>query len=263
MAGLLDVAKGKLKLEKATLTARGSAPGGVGGALGAIMDFVGVNGVGAGQIKCRFNPEKITISTGAEWSSTPHRDGEAPPPEFIGSKPRTLQMELLFDDWDTLLMSSDLSSGPSLSKGVTKDINKLLSWTVPDRNSADNPRPPIVTFQWGSQVYFEAYLSSVTINYTLFRKDGTPARATANCTFTEVPNDAKTRATNPSSGGVTGRRSHRVVAGDSLASIAQRYYRRPAYWRGLAAVNDIDDPFKLGPGTEVTIPPAEDVEALS
>ena len=54
-----------------------------------------------------------------------------------------------------------------------------------------------------------------------------------------------------------------MTAGDSLHSVAQREYGKPALWRGLAAANGIDDPLRVPVGTSVLIPPREDAENLS
>jgi nucleoid-associated protein YgaU len=114
-----------------------------------------------------------------------------------------------------------------------------------------------VRFCWGEKVHFTAYLKSVNAKYTLFRPDGTPMRASCTITLEEIPTDAAKQ--NPTSGGLAALRSHTVVAGDSLASIAYREYGAPAYWRALAEANGIDDPMRLRPGTRLLVPPAEEV----
>ena len=47
----------------------------------------------------------------------------------------------------------------------------------------------------------------------------------------------------------TARRTHRVVAGDSLPQLAWREYGDATAWRVIAEANDIDDPMVLAPGT--------------
>jgi len=68
-------------------------------------------------------------------------------------------------------------------------------------------------------------------------------------------------AQNPTSGGPAGRRSHLVVQGDSLASIAQRELGDPNLWRVLAEMNDIDDPLIVVPGTSILVPSRHDAKA--
>jgi nucleoid-associated protein YgaU len=206
-------------------------------------------------LECGFNPKQVTLSTGAEWKREPTRSaGSAPPAQFKGTKPRSLGMELFFDqNW------------PDYTGTVEDDIQKLLDWTCPTQQSrgSNQPNPPTLNFFWGTSSFgnFTAYLESVSVTFSLFDENGEPIRASANCTFAEVPDQAGRQ--NPSSGGTPGRRSHVLRAGDSLHSIAAREYGKPAFWRGLAAANNIDDPLRVPIGTTILVPPAEDVEAES
>jgi nucleoid-associated protein YgaU len=52
---------------------------------------------------------------------------------------------------------------------------------------------------------------------------------------------------------------HRVVAGDSLQSLAWREYGNAAAWRAIAEANGIDDPNRLSNGVELVLPAAEEV----
>src|SRR5918996_1530918 len=170
------------------------------------------------ELPCRFNPKEISISKSVTWtrpSTTSTSDGGPAAPEFKGTGPRTLTMELLFDDWE------------QTSPTVMDQIETLMTWTTPTPNSVSSgrPAPPILMLEWGIRTYFECYLKSVNVKYTMFRKDGTPSRATANCAFDE--------------------------------------YGKPSLWRGLAAFNGIDDPLRVGIGTRILVPPQGDIEELS
>jgi len=48
----------------------------------------------------------------------------------------------------------------------------------------------------------------------------------------------------------------RLAAGERLDQLAYRYYGNAAFWRLLAAFNEIDDPMHLGAGRLLRIPPA-------
>jgi len=214
-------------------------------------------------LTCRYNPTKLTVSTGASWRATPTPAGEkAPPRQFIGTDARTISMDLLFDDsW----MGLGSLVGGLLSGSVEDQVNKLLDWTNPTSTSitAKQPNPPTLTVFWGdhTKLAFSVYLQKVSAVYTEFNMTGAPSRATVSVTLTEVPMNPA--GTNPTSGTIPGRRTHLMTAGDSLHSIAQREYGKPALWRGLAAANGIDDPLRVPIGTSVLIPPREDAELLS
>ena len=65
------------------------------------------------------------------------------------------------------------------------------------------------------------------------------------CTLHEIP--SKTKGQNPTSGALTAQRVHRVVAGDSLQSLAWREYGDAAAWRAIAEANGIDNPGSCRP----------------
>lgn len=84
-----------------------------------------------------------------------------------------------------------------------------------------------------------------------------PIRATCRLSLHEIPNT--TQGQNPTSGALTAQRVHRVVAGDSLQSLAWREYGDAAAWRAIAEANGIDDPSRLSNGAELVLPSAEEV----
>jgi nucleoid-associated protein YgaU len=120
-----------------------------------------------------------------------------------------------------------------------------------------------VKFAWGQfqTVSFYSYVTQVNATYKLFATDGTPLRATCSMTLNEI--SAATPRQNPTSGALTAQRAHRLVAGDSLESLAFREYGDPAAWRAIAEANDIDDPVRLRIGRQILLPAAEDLETAS
>ena len=74
----------------------------------------------------------------------------------------TLTMELLFDDF------------ASAKGDVTPKITKL-----PWQNPKDKQPPPLIKFQWGNKQLenFTGVITQLTINYLVFRRDGTPIQA--------------------------------------------------------------------------------------
>jgi len=203
---------------------------------------------GVNRVTFKFNPKEYSIQKSAEWKRSNTKGAkQASVPEFTGSQPRSLSLELFFDATD------------SKTGDVSKQVEALFECLVPlpSTLSKQKPSPPFVRFCWGDKVHFTAYLKSVNAKYTLFRPDGTPIRATASVTLEEIPSDAGKQ--NPTSGGLASLRGHTVVAGDSLASIAYREYGAPAHWRALAEANGIDDPLRLRPGARLLVPSAEEV----
>jgi hypothetical protein len=198
-----------------------------------------------------FNPAELTLARRAQWkvTTTPiERDGSLP--EFMGGEPREMNVEIFLD-----------SSDEPTSNTVLKKVESLLDCCAVTYSSiaAKQPSPPWVVFQWGSfsTARFTAYVSSVDVSYTLFSTTGVPIRATCRLHLHEIP--SRTKGQNPTSGALTAQRVHRVVAGDSLQSLAWREYGNAAAWRSIAEANSIDDPTRLTTGTELVLPAAEEV----
>lgn len=231
-------AKGRPRMHKAQLTiydppAKGSA----GGRRGALP--------------FQFNPKEVTISKSAKWERKPAKGAsKAGPPEFTGSEPAKLTLEMFFD------------ATAAQDGSVVKAVEVLMACCVPTPESiaAKKPSPPLVVLHWGSTASFPAFITSVSVKLTLFNADGTPIRATCAVQLEEMPGD-EYRKQNPTSGSYDVRRVHRTVAGDSLASVAFAEYGDPASWRALARFNAIDDPLRVPAGTLLLLPSPEELAA--
>jgi len=207
-------------------------------------------------LTCEFNPSTVKMSKSATWSTPPARNAKTHPrPQFVGTGPQTLTVNLLFNAYDR--------DGSSSVMPVSVAVQKLLDWTQPTERSqaANNPAPPTLEFRWGALVTMTGFLKSVEVDYLLFDTDGTPLRATANVQLQALP--TPTPGTNPTSGGITGRRSAQTSEAESLASIAQREYGDAGLWRAIAIANDVDDPGRIPLGTRLLLPPRTQAVALA
>ncbi len=213
------------------------------------------NGIPIDRLEFAYNPTQVQTSKTASWRRPTTRGAEsATTPEFTGSEPQSVEMEVFFDAWNDLLGD------------VSGSVNKLLGWTRPTSMSRARrrPSPPVLMFQWGASralADFRGYLKSVTATYTMFRIDGSPIRATCRIKLEEIPSEAGPQ--NPTSGSPDSRRSRVLGDGDSLASVAFQEYGDAALWRGLAAFNDIDDPFRVATGTHLLIPSLPEARRLA
>jgi Contractile injection system tube protein len=208
------------------------------------------------ELACEFNPSSVKISKSASWHTPQARNAkDHPRPQFVGTGPQTMTLSLLFNAYSR--------DGGQSKYPVAMAAQLLLDWTQPSRRSREtqNPNPPTVEFQWGEQVTMTGFLRSVQIDYLLFDNDGTPLRATATVQMQSLPQP--TPGTNPTSGGITGRRSAQTSEGDSLSSIAHREYGDPNLWRAIAIANDIDDPGRVPLGTRLLLPPHTQAAALA
>ena len=211
---------------------------------------------GAGSLEFKFNPTEYSVSKGARWK-LPERnmkDKQGGKPEFLGSDPQTISLQIFFDDWEAAFGN------------VTKDVDQLFDWCAPSRSSvsSEKQQPAELLFIWGSNsqlVDRKFYLEKVSVKYTMFSRTGNPLRATADVVLKEIPNPAA--GTNPTSGSVHARKTHLISDGDTLQSIATHEYGNPNFWRGLALFNDIDDPLRLATGTRILLPSSDEAAASS
>lgn len=202
------------------------------------------------QVRFQFNPATLSLTKTTEWRRKPERmAGQAALPEFVGSGPRTLSVNVFLDATATH------------DNSVEDGVERLMSACVPTKVSIRKKKPasPWVRFEWGTarSVSFDGVLSSLSVDYSLFDVDGKPLRATCALSIEEAGTD--TPGQNPTSGSREARRTHRVVAGDSLPQLAWREYGDATAWRVIAEANDIDDPMVLIPGAELLVPGIEGV----
>jgi hypothetical protein len=196
-------------------------------------------------VKFQFNPNKLALSKSVEWRRKPARmAGQASLPEFVGSGPRSLSLDVFLD------------ATAEHDNSVEERVEKLMIACVPTKASLRKKKPasPWVRFEWGTakSVSFDGVLSSLSVDYSLFDVDGKPLRATCSLAIEEA--GTGTPGQNPTSGSREARRTHRVVAGDSLPQLAWREYGDATAWRVIAEANDIDDPMVLVPGMELLVP---------
>jgi hypothetical protein len=211
---------------------------------------------GAGSLEFKFNPSEYSVSKGARWK-LPERnmkDKQGGKPEFLGSDPQAISLQIFFDDWEAAFGN------------VTKDVDQLFDWCAPSATSisSEKPQPAELLFIWGSNTQLvdrKFYLEKVSVKYTMFSRTGNPLRATADIVLKEIPNPAA--PTNPTSGSIHARKTHVISDGDTLQSIANREYGNPNFWRGLAIFNDIDDPLRLATGARILLPGSDEAAEIS
>ncbi len=252
------------KLEKALLKeapASGSTLLGDIGAIGASLagDITGAGGMvptpwADRDLNFRFNPDKMTLAKTAKFKEQPRPTSQQaepktpPPPQYVGSTNRTLAFAVLLDEWD---------APPGMGRDVATMVAALQKLMDPqtDKPSSSVPLPPKMSFHWGSFV-FTGYITKADAVFTLFRQDGSPARAEVSVAMTEHIDTPG--AQNPTSGGPAGRRSRMLIEGDNLQILSYREYGASGYWRAVAEANGIDDPLAVQPGTMLLMPSHDD-----
>lgn len=206
---------------------------------GGKLDFDNAN-----PIVALFNPNRLVFNKSANWQKQGAAQRDNPELQFTNAEPRTLNLDLLFDTYDT----------PSANKeDVRTHTDKLFHLTTVEKHG-DKHRPPVCRLRWGSVgIFFQGVLESLEQQFTLFMEDGTPVRATLRCTFKEWrTNYDDLNHQKPESSDVAKIRI--VKRGETLSRIAAEEYLNPGLWRPIAIENGIDDPRSMTPGTVLLIP---------
>ena len=201
-------------------------------------------------VTCMFNPTDYTFTKTVGWAQTTERGANVPALEFTGGEPATVSLKLFFDTNDT---GEDVRA---------KYTNAL--WDLAMVNTAkldpktQKGRPPRCMFSWGSAWSFEAVVTSINTNFTLFKEDGTPTRATVDLSLKQAKDPGRFPAQNPTSGGIAGHKQRVVQQSETLDYIAAEEYGSSKYWREIAEANGIDDPMRSRAGMILTLPPVSE-----
>lgn len=201
------------------------------------------------ELKCQFNPTEFTLTRDIDYGSKTQSGTDDPQVSYSGAKPSSLSMSLFFDAFE--------------AKGdVRKYLDDLWSFTQVMGGSTkaadDKSRPPKLLMTWGV-LKFTVVITKLSVKFTLFHPDGTPARATADTEF-QVYGDkigveqSVTTGQNPTSRGRAGLRGREIMPHDTLAQIAYQEFGDASKWRLLADLNGIDDPLRLPVGEWLEIP---------
>jgi hypothetical protein len=245
VAGLLLHGKAKLALAKPGGGAGGDSGGLLGSALNAVASAVGLGATDSDdEMTFMFNPTEYRISQSVHTnpSMSPGKPGGIV--EYLGTSQMTVSMQLFFDDF------------ASAKGDVTPKISKLLKWQMP-QDSGGKP-PPLVKFSWGNTqlTNFQGTITQLSINYTVFAKNGTPLQARVDLT---IEGDSPIeKGGNPTSHALDMRRVHTVIEGETIQSVAFAELGEPNYWRAIADANGIDDPLRVRPGEALVIPSVAD-----
>ena len=196
-------------------------------------------------ITALFNPDKLVLNKSVNWAEQDAAQCDVPGLHFINGKARTLNLDLIFDTYDT----------PAAEKeDVRKYTQKLFQLTTAEKHGGKH-RPPVCRLWWGEHgMFFQCVLEQLEQQFTLFMEDGTPVRARARCTFKEcqtVYEDLLNRQDRQSSDIA---KTRVVKRGDTVSDIAADEYSDSSLWRPIATENEIDDPLSLVPGTVLLIP---------
>ena len=132
-------------------------------------------------VETDYNPKDLTLSRSVPWGIKNHVGKDALDPEFTGSQPRSMDLELFFDSYE---------QGYPL-QGVITNLEAMATPT--DITSTDEtkrrPHYCLVTWGQGERAAFppmRCVIESVTTKITMFARDGAALRIVANVKVREA-----------------------------------------------------------------------------
>jgi hypothetical protein len=180
--------------------------------------------------------------------------------DYKGINPETLSFNFALDA--TGLIYKPPGTLPFLIN-VEEEIEKFKKIAYYYHGEAHGP--PFVRIEWGKASAFKSWknlsgfqckLESLSINYTMFKANGTPLRAEIDVGFTQYLNPlAIQKITKQNSPDMTHVRT--VQAGDNLPMMCQEVYGSNSYYLEVARVNGMTSIFNLSPGSKIVFPPLD------
>lgn len=216
-------------------------------------------------IDVMFNPDQIVYTKKNTWNIHPTNGQVLPAVSFTSSTPATLKVVLTFDGTEDGANVAHIVDRLAALTKVDQSLNNGTVGSGQGTTSQSNQhRPPTVQFLWGTYLSFKAIIDTMTTTFTLFLDDGTPVRASVDVLFKQIEDENAFPNQNPTSGGRTGERVHRLGPRETLDQVAYAAFGQTGLWRALAAFNGIDDPMRLQAGDPILLPASiDDLKALA
>lgn len=193
------------------------------------------------------NPESYSQAYKVELKEKPAGGNQGSAPEYKFTSPEELKLDFTLDNTGTI--EGNVYEGTP----VPKQVEKLLATVYKMKGEAH--RPSILKIQWGSFFTFDCVLSSLDINYVLFRPNGEPLRAKVSATFKQYTEpQIRSRQENKKSPDLT--RVIRVADGDTLPNLSFKSYGTPKYYPQVAYANKLMSIRTLRTGDDLVFPPA-------
>lgn len=198
-----------------------------------------------------FNPNSFTVNNKVEYKKTEGKGKDGGDPQFEKIPPLEFSIEFIIDGTGFGRKAAG-DGGPK--DYLKKQVQKLRHVTL--NINGEIHRPHYLAVLWGTFL-IECVLTSLTINYTLFDKDGVPLRAKVNCGFLERISAGKSgRKTRLESPDLTKYVS--IKAGDSLPLLVKEKYYDPAYYLQVARINKLKNFRNIPLGKQLILPPMKD-----
>jgi hypothetical protein len=214
------------------------------------------------------NPESYSITYKVNYDRVPAIGNSGSEAKYANTSPPTLNFEFLFDGTGVIPMSSGPLDGVPIAGAIAGAIGDLISGEEEDdvmaqlrkfirvfEYNGDEHQPRVIRLTWGA-LLFDGVMSELTIDYKLFKPDGTPLRAIAKASFDGTIDD-KLREQQEGNNSPDLTHSRTVTEGDKLPLMAQKIYRSVHHYIGVAKANKLYNFRNLRAGSQLDFPPID------
>ena len=207
----------------------------------------------ANSVEVKFNPSEYSISRNMNYAEIQVPGLETPLLQFVRGEARTLSLELFLDASDRIAAGQKASKENATPLGIENDLSALRNLVTIGK---DYHAPPVVKFEWGSEGQndvFQGVVTNYTEKFVLFDQSGNALRARVTLQLKAyVAPAVQVKKLNRQSPDRT--KTHVVLEGERIDTIAAAEYGDPAQWPAIARANGLARPRILAVGTLLVIP---------
>ena len=177
------------------------------------------------------------------------------PLKYYRQLPNEWDFDVLIDGTGVIKNASALDIsliGSTSPLNVEEEVAKLKS-IVLDYNGEVH-RNQYLKISWGERQVFKGTLSSLDLNYKLFKPDGSPLRVVAKLKLKEwVDPEQRIREEEASSPDITHQRT--FSDSDRFDLMVHRIYDTPEYYLDVARANSLNSFRRIKVGEQINLPP--------
>ncbi|MCP5003933.1 MAG: LysM peptidoglycan-binding domain-containing protein [Planctomycetes bacterium] len=194
-----------------------------------------------------INPAKYTVKDTIEYDYTSFIGQLGQELKFSSVQASVLNFKIVIDGTGVVNHSKPGKELPDVKTEVGKLRSVIYTYV------GEKHEPNRVRLLWGTMVFY-GRLTSMSIDYTLFKPSGNPLRANVDLNFKGfMTKKEQVMKANMLSPDLT--RLVDVKAGDTLPQLCYRFYKDCTYYTKVARENNISSLRNLKPGTKLYFPP--------
>ncbi len=192
-----------------------------------------------------FNPASYSQAYPIHWTSQKVADTGKTRLVSDCRPPRELSLKLVLDGTGVTEMGVRALG----RKSVEKRVKELLGVAFDRSNTTGEAN--YLCVRWGESLDFPCRLTSLTVSYTKFDREGAPIRADLDLKL--LSDEALEAQKTKSPTNATQART--AKSGDTLPMLSKDVYGSSDHYLEIAKYNELDDFRNLTPGQELVFPP--------